>query len=220
VNPGVFSELAERCRRLPLFPLPGVVFLPNTVVPLHIFEARYRELVRDCLEGDRLLGIPLLQVGWESDYDGRPPVHPVAGVGRIIEHHRFPDGRYNIAVRGLGRVRIDHELPAEGSYRIASTTLLVDQIPGGRDALKRHLSQIRIMLLQLLALHPQLQSRLEEMIDSPSAEMIDALAHMLMQDARQRQEYIELDRLDMRAELVLSGLAGVISRATESPAEA
>lgn len=217
MNPGVFTELAERCRRLPLFPLPGVVFLPNTVVPLHVFEERYRDLVTDCLNGNHLMGIPTLQTGWESDYDGQPPIHSVAGVGQIVEHHRFADGRYNIAVRGLGRVRIDSELSEEGvQYRIARATLLADQV--GTN--KRHLSQIRLLLLQIISIHPTLQGRLEPMIENPSPDMIDTLAHMLIQDTRRRQTYIEHDRLDQRAELVIAGLAGVISRGTDSPAEA
>ena len=220
MNPGVFSELAEDCRKLPLFPLPNVVFIPNTVVPLHVFEARYRDLVRDCLADKRLLGIPTLLSGWESDYDGRPPVQSIAGVGRIIQHHRFPDGRYNIAVEGLGRVRLNHELPPDQTYRIASATLLVDQLPGGADSMKPHLSRIRILLMQILAIHPKLQPRLEGMIDDPKPRIIDELAHLLIQDARERQQYLEQDRLDLRAELVLTGLAGVLSRGSESPAEA
>ena len=220
MNPGVFSKLAEDCRKLPLFPLPNVVFIPNTVVPLHVFEARYRDLVRDCLANKSLLGIPTLLSGWESDYDGRPPIHPIAGVGRIIQHHRFPDGRYNIAVEGLGRVRINHELPPEQAYRIASATLLVDQLPGGADSMKSHLSQIRILLIQIISLQPKLQPRLESMIDNPQPRIIDELAHLLIQDVRERQEYLELDRLDLRAELVLTGLAGVLSRGSDSPAEA
>jgi Lon protease-like protein len=216
----VFSELAEGCRKLPLFPLPNVVFIPNTIVPLHVFESRYRDLVRDCLEDKQLLGIPTLLTGWESNYDGRPPVQSVAGVGRIIQHHRFPDGRYNIAVEGLGRVRINHELPPEHTYRVASATLLVDQLPGGADPMKRHLSRIQILLMQILSLHPKLQPRLESMINAPKPRMIDELAHLLIQDARERQHYLEQDRLDLRAELVLTGLAGVLSRTSEFQAEA
>ena len=217
LEPDAFSEIAESCRRLPLFPLPGVVFLPGSVVPLHVFEARYRELVTDCLTGNRLMGIPTLVAGWESDYDGRPPVHTIAGMGRIVEHHRFPDGRYNIAVKGLGRVRIDHEITDSPTYRIASATLLAEEIPG---AIKPILSRMQILLLQILVLHPQLRSRLEKLIESPEPGMIDVLAHLLIQDVASRQEYLEQDRLDQRAELVITGLAGVIARATESSAEA
>jgi Lon protease-like protein len=220
VNPGVFSELAEDCRKLPLFPLPNVVFIPNTIVPLHVFESRYRDLVRDCLEDKLLLGIPTLLSGWENDYDGRPPVQLVAGVGRIIQHHRFPDGRYNIAVEGLGRVRINHEFPPEQPYRIASATLLVDQLPGGTNPMKHHLSRIRILLMQILSLHPKLQPRLEGMVNAPQPRIIDELVYLLIQDARERQHYLEQDRLDLRAELVLTGLAGVLSRTSESLAEA
>ena len=216
----MFSALAEECRRLPLFPLPGVVFLPNTVMPLHVFEARYRDLVADSLAGNRLLGLPMLAAGWESDYDGRPAVLPIAGVGRIIEHHRFPDGRYNIAVKGLGRIRIDHEHPTAHSYRVAHATLLAEELPGEKSMLKPLLAQIQMLLLQIMTLHPQLRKRLEGMMDNPGPEIIDALAHLLIQDVHQRQCYLEQDRLDLRAEQVISGLAGVISRATDAEAEA
>lgn len=216
----MFSALAEACRKLPLFPLPGVVFLPNTIVPLHVFEARYRDLVADSLAGNRLMGIPTLASGWESDYEGRPAVHAVAGVGRIIEHHRFPDGRYNVAVQGLGRIRIDHEHPPEQSYRVAHATLLAEELPGGSSALSPLLSQIQMLLLQIMSLHPPLQERLQRMVDNPGPEIIDALAHLLLQDVRQRQSYLEQDRIDLRAEQVISGLAGVISRASDAEAEA
>ena len=62
---------------IPIFPLPNAVLFPGVFLPLHIFEPRYRAMVADALEGDRLIGMMLLKPGWESDYEGRPPVYPV-----------------------------------------------------------------------------------------------------------------------------------------------
>ena len=97
---------------LPLFPLPSVVLFPNVFLPLHIFEARYRQMVADALAGDRMIGMVLLRPGWERDYEGRPPVFPVGCSGVITHVEQLADGRYNIVLRGVERFRIvteDHE---------------------------------------------------------------------------------------------------------------
>ncbi len=110
-----------------LFPLPNLVLFPHAVQPLHIFEPRYRKMTRDALGGDRLIALVLLRPGWEADYEGRPPVHAVACLGRILAEERLDDGRYNLLLRGLGRVRILEELPRDTSYRVARAELLAER---------------------------------------------------------------------------------------------
>src|SRR5687768_16067707 len=104
------TALAEFTGVARLFPLPGLVFFPHAVQPLHIFEVRYRDLAADALAGDRLIAPVLLRPGWEENYDDRPAVHPVACLGRVIADQLLPDGRYNLVLRGLARVRIIEEL--------------------------------------------------------------------------------------------------------------
>ena len=70
---------------LPLFPLPSVVLFPNVFLPLHIFEPRYRSMVADAIANDRLIGMVLLQPGWESNYQGRPPMYSI-GTSGLITH--------------------------------------------------------------------------------------------------------------------------------------
>src|SRR5688500_19036057 len=94
-----------------LFPLPTLVLFPHTIVPLHIFEPRYRAMVGDALLGDRLIAMALLKPGWGKDYEGAPPVHEVVGVGRILRDERTGDGRYNILLEGIARARIEEHLP-------------------------------------------------------------------------------------------------------------
>src|SRR5271163_2101154 len=94
-----------------LFPLPNLVFFPHAMQPLHIFEPRYRQMTADALAGDRLIALVLPRPGWEADNTGRPALHPVACVGRILAEQRLSDGRYNILLRGLSRVRIIDEVP-------------------------------------------------------------------------------------------------------------
>jgi Lon protease-like protein len=115
-----------------LFPLPNLVMFPSVVQPLHIFEARYRAMMMDALDDDRLLAMALLRPGWEDEYEERPAIHPVACLGRIFNEERLSDGRWNLLLHGLHRVRIDEELPPSRPYRQARVTLLED-IPGDGD---------------------------------------------------------------------------------------
>ncbi len=103
---------------IPIFPLQDVMLFPRATRPLHIFEQRYRDMVADALEGDRLIGMVLLEPGYEDEYEGRPPVYPIGCVGVIAEVEQLPDGRYNIVLGGLAKFRITGEDQSR-SYRLA-----------------------------------------------------------------------------------------------------
>src|SRR5689334_14855014 len=96
---------------LPIFPLPNAVLLPGGLMPLHVFEPRYREMTRDALDGARLLAIARLKPGYEAKYQERPAVFPAAGLGRIIASEELADGRFLLVLRGIARVQIERELP-------------------------------------------------------------------------------------------------------------
>ena len=106
---------------IPLFPLPNAVLFPRMPLPLHVFEPRYRAMVRDAARGARLIGMALLCGDWERDYYGRPPVFPTGTVGEIVHVEELTDGRFNIVLRGLREYTIVREL--EGApYREAAVT--------------------------------------------------------------------------------------------------
>jgi len=104
---------------VPLFPLPGVVLFPRAVLPLHIFEDRYRAMTADALAGDRLVAMALLKEGWEKSYYGKPAIEPAVCVGKIISHEKLPDGKYNFLLQGTTRAAVVKELPIELPYRLA-----------------------------------------------------------------------------------------------------
>ena len=109
------SDSPPRCARLPLFPLPNVVLFPHALLPLHIFEDRYRAMMRDILAGERFLAMGLIAER-EPD-DERPAVAPIAGVGEVVMAHELPDGRFNLVVRGpracaSTRARVGSPVPA------------------------------------------------------------------------------------------------------------
>jgi Lon protease-like protein len=103
---------------VPLFPLPNVVLFPRAVLPLHIFEERYRTMTADVLDGHRQVAMALLRPGWEKDYYSRPAIEPVVCVGTILSFEKLPDGKYNFLLQGHTRARVMRE-HGERSYRIA-----------------------------------------------------------------------------------------------------
>jgi Lon protease-like protein len=111
--------------KIPIFPLPNVVFFPKVFLPLHIFEERYKCMIHDALRRDQKIGMILLQAGWERDYFGAPAVHEIGCVGKIEAHEKLPEGRFNILLRGLSRFKIA-DFVQEDPYRIARVRLLDD----------------------------------------------------------------------------------------------
>ncbi len=112
---------------IPIFPLPNVVLFPDVPLPLHIFEPRYRAMVRDALAGSRLIGMVLLRDGWEAEYQGAPEVYRVGCAGKIVEATPLPDGKFNIVLAGLREFEIVTE-QRERSYRQASVTWRAEQL--------------------------------------------------------------------------------------------
>ena len=108
---------------MPVFPLPDFVLFPRALVPLHVFELRYRALVRDALRADRLIALALLKPGWERDYHGSPAFYPTGCLARVERVTWEPDDCYDLWVTGLSRVRFQR-MTREYPYRAASVTLM------------------------------------------------------------------------------------------------
>jgi Lon protease-like protein len=98
--------------RVPIFPLAGALLFPRSQLPLHIFEPRYRAMVRDALASDRLIG--MVQ---PKDEKEPPKVYQVGCLGRIVGSEELDDGRFNIVLEGIGRFRILSEAEVMTPYR-------------------------------------------------------------------------------------------------------
>lgn len=108
---------------LPVFPLTGVMLLPGTVLPLHIFEPRYRAMVEDALDGDKIFGM-IQPFAPQDDNRGpqpgttaAPDLYKVGCAGYIEKWERFPDGRFFVQLKGVNRFRFDEELALQRGYR-------------------------------------------------------------------------------------------------------
>lgn len=194
---------------IPVFPLPDAVLFPGVFLPLHIFEARYREMVRDCLAGDRLIGITLLRPGWEHDAQGQPAIYPVGCVGLISHVEELTDGRYNIVLRGVEKFRVVKEEAPAKAYRLASVDYVEEQMAAGdRDAVRRQRHQLERLLSAAGGPpeHPFPANLSDE-------EVINALAQYLDLEPIERQALLEQDGVARRCEalielLEMKGLSG------------
>jgi Lon protease-like protein len=133
------AQNADELRRIPVLPLPDAVLFPKQVMPLHIFEPRYRTLVTDALAGDKLIAVAMLRPGFEARYFTlAAPIHGIVGVGRIVAAEKLDDGKFNVLVRGESRAAILEEVH-DGPYRIARLRAL----PPRRDIARHEPSSVR-----------------------------------------------------------------------------
>jgi len=183
---------------IPLFPLPNVALFPAALLPLHIFEPRYRAMVADALDGERLIGMVMLRPGWEAHYERTPAIYPVGCAGFITHADRLPDGRYNIMLRGLEKFRILRERPArqgDEKYRIAEIES-IEEAPLDRGAAA--LSDARARLERLIA--KQLHRSTDESIpkDIADEDLVHAIAQYL--EPLEKQALLECDGLLRRCQ--------------------
>lgn len=119
---------------VPVFPL-GTVLMPGALLPLHIFEPRYRQLTIDMVTGavpDKEFGVVAVREGWTADGDGIAGLHPVGCTAELRDVRRLPDGRFDIVTRGSRRFRL-LDLDADSKpYLMGSVEYLPDE--PGEDA--------------------------------------------------------------------------------------
>ncbi|HKA86137.1 MAG TPA: LON peptidase substrate-binding domain-containing protein [Haliangiales bacterium] len=187
---------------LPVFPLPDLVFFPGTLLPLHIFEPRYREMIADVLAGARPLAVVRIVKGHEAAQAGQPPICDVAGAGVLVGSDRLPDGRYNIMVRGVARVRVLAEHPRRRSYREVRARVLPDTHTTRPETLGPSHAALVALLDQLASAVPEGGDNLRQLaraMPTPAA-CADVVASAIVRDPDARQTLLELldpaDRLD------------------------
>jgi Lon protease-like protein len=185
---------------VPMFPLPNVVLFPRMFLPLHIFEPRYRAMTRAALEGDRYIAMALLQPGRQESSAGCPAVHPVLGLGRIIEDSRLDDGRYNLVLCGLARLRLLKEV-SQDPYRRVQVEFLPERpaIGAGYDRKRRLLLAFLTQVLRQvtptgLAAPPD---------DAPLGLLCDLLASLIAFDPAVKQRLLEEQDVAARCDHLL-----------------
>ena len=195
LDPAVLADL-------PIFPLPNAVLLPGGVLPLHVFEPRYREMTRDCLAGARTMAVALLRP------HGGDEIFPMCGVGTIRCSEELPDGRFHIVLHGVARVRVDMELPRDRAYRRIRASIVDGAATSRPDVLDSGHRQLLALCDRLALALEHGGSELCELVRAQpdAASCADAVAAALVTAPRLRQAFLETvdaaDRLDAAIDLV------------------
>lgn len=189
---------------LPLFPLSDVVLLPESSVPLFIFEPRYRQMTRDALAGEQRIGMVTVRPDSLAAIAGDPPIFQVGCLGRIAHAQERPDGTFHILLIGVSRFRILSEIPRsdERLYRTARVALIEDVQPRTADE-KQQLERDRNELLGLLG---RFVHALARSIEDPARTLasferlealplVNAVAQSVPFRPVERQQMLEADSL-------------------------
>jgi uncharacterized protein len=198
-----------------LFPLPNVVLLPETTLPLHIFEPRYRRMLADALDSDRLVGMQLLRTDGAGDHEGPPAVFSIGCAGKVVQHAPLDDGRSNIVLRGAFRYRIEREPVTDTPYRVAEVTILpVAPLPpadrGGRGPADfRRLLADSVRRLADAAGRPGARALSRRLSDEG---LVNEAASRLGLVAEESYRVLAMDRLEDRYDWVLARIEGVQKR--------
>jgi ATP-dependent Lon protease len=206
--------LGRALRRLPLFPLEDVVLFPHSMIPLHIFESRYRKMVRDVLGSNRLLAISL-QLEKENPNDGNVPrVAGVASVGELVLAQELPDGRFNLVVRGRARIGIDEELPSDEPYRLIAAHEIPDDSPEERAEIDEADTALRALVSGLAESIPDGGDLLKHVAaaqETPAA-LANVVAASLIADSQTRQYLLETTDVFQRLERLSSEVVALTDR--------
>jgi hypothetical protein len=193
---------------IPVFPLSGVVLLPGEVLPLHIFEPRYRAMVRDALSGPKVIGMIQPRAGTEDQMAGAPPIREVGGAGRISRHFEVEDGRFLIWLVGMTAFRVVEELDAVTPYRqVRAEALAAPVEEPEREAVVRARFDL---LASLPLLAPDRQEHFQTLMGDLSSvdddRLLSSAAQALGLSPDEKQEMLEAARLLERYALAEAAL--------------
>lgn len=190
-----------------LFPLPQLVFFPQVVQGLHIYEPRYRRLTADALAGDQLIALVSLREEFGPEEDV-PPIENVACLGRVTHHELMPDGRYNLRLRGVARLRLGEELDTDKPYRVARAEVVPDIVPADLKRLTALRRQLRDAVLPRFEPSGAAHRHLRELFrgDMPLGVLCDMLAYALPLDHELKTTLLGEPHVQLRADLLAQAL--------------
>lgn len=210
VQPGALEEL-------PIFPLPGGVLFPHALLPLHVFEPRYRAMVEHCVTERLPLGVVMIKPGHEDEHLGRPPLLQTFGIGRLIASSELDDGRFFIMLRGMVRAQLIEELEADQPFRVVRARVVAENV-GDAELLGRKIETIRGCLSSLVRSTPAMVHSAMEVLAQCShpAELADKLSEEILTGATARQHALEVDNVGGRLDLLIEVLLMLIGSEVQS----
>lgn len=193
---------------VPLFPIPDLVMFPGVVQPLHIFEPRYRQMMKWTMGHEKLIAMASFKEGWESDYPDRPPLKPIVCIGKIIAQTQLPDGRYKLLLLGGQRAFVESELSAPQPFRTAQVRLLGDVYNAQRsDDRNQRFAKLAKLFLGYLRSKKIEEGALEVFEKGVSFGILtDIISSVLEIQSSKKYDLLQQVDVDQRADYILSQL--------------
>lgn len=218
-------------RPIPLFPLESVTLLPQQLLPLHIFEERYRQMVEHALDGAGQIAMAVLAGEEKTNASGQPAIKPAVCVGQIVQHEKLYDGRYNLLIQGVCRARVIEEMPQpDGTHYRAAMLEPVGLDPGtvviaeeGEESDEIELDlpsddpevlvEVRERIGEMLSEGPLTQLVAAEPVlefvrntEVPVGPLLELVSFMLITDPRLRYMLLAEGDMETRAGLIMGEL--------------
>jgi Lon protease-like protein len=192
-----------------IFPLPNLVLFPNIVVPLHIFEERYKMMINTCIERDEPFGLVLLRSGAEEEKEGT--IHRVGVTVRIVQVERLDDGRMNILVEGESRFRI-HRFIQQTPYWKASVDFFEDD--ESRQPIETLYDEVADLYRKVAGLSARLSASQESELSLPesAADLSFMVTYVLDLDSEEKQKLLEITSTGERFRSLVNHLKDAIQK--------
>ncbi len=201
------ERLLRACERLPVLPLSRIVLMPGALLPLHVFEPRYRALLAHSLGDDRILAIGTLRPRRGVPDDVPRPLFATVGVGEVVAHEPLPDGRSHIVIRYLGAARLLEELQTGEMFRMFRAQPTQADHSGAAAALLR----LRVLVLQLGAVCEVGIDDADHVVSSDGIGLLHSLASRMLDAPRDRRAYLRSGRTTERVAMIEERLAAILA---------
>jgi Lon protease-like protein len=190
--------------QIAVMPLPNAILFPRVLLPLYIFEPRYKTMLADCLKGDRMFAVALLRKGWERE-GHNPTPHPIAGIGVIRTCVARPDGSANVILEGVARVRVTEYVKLR-PYRVAR----VERLASSEDAAAAKREPLMKVVTQLAKARARMGAELPKSVltalrSVKNADYLsDLVSYTLLDDYYDKQAMLETLDADERLEKLVA----------------
>jgi len=215
MDPTILENFDGKVR---LFPLPNVVLFPRVIQPLHIFEPRYKQMVEDALEDNRLIALCLLQptagLGGSTS-----PIYPDICIGQILQEERLPDGRFNLLLQGVSRAKIIKEVNNGKLYRTAKVEILHDVPNSSVENEDRMRTRLVKRMTKWFTQQPSAKEQLDRLVNSDLSlgNLCDIFSFALPLSVDMKILLLQLVNVEDRASLLLEVIEQMTPEVTKQP---
>jgi Lon protease-like protein len=216
MDPTILENFDGKVR---LFPLPNVVLFPRVIQPLHIFEPRYKQMVEDALEDNRLIALCLLQPTASLGGGFPSPIYPDICIGQILQEERLPDGRFNLLLQGVSRAKIISEVNNGKLYRTAKVEILHD-VPNSSEVNEdRMRTRLVKRVTKWFTQQPSAKEQLDRLVNSDLSlgNLCDVFSFALPLSVDMKILLLQLVNVEDRASLLLEVIEQMTPEVTQQP---